>query len=63
VKGATKLLLMPLRPTDDAYITCIVCHQDQVEFEFTSRSPNARLVQGIHQRCAETIGDITDPKK
>jgi hypothetical protein len=54
-----KTLQMPLRPTDDAYITCVVCGQDGVEFEFHSRTPTQRQFQGMHLRCAETIGPVT----
>ena len=57
--ATTKILRVPMRPTDDAYITCVVCGQDGVEFEFHSRTPNRRQCQGLHLRCAETIGEVT----
>jgi hypothetical protein len=54
--AVTKTLHVPLRPTDDAYITCVVCRQAGVEFEFHARTPDRRQWQGLHLRCAETIG-------
>lgn len=54
----TKILRLPLRPTTDAYISCIVCHQANVEFEFWSRTPGTRQFQGLHQACAETMGEV-----
>ena len=57
--AAKRVLHVPLRPTEDAYITCIVCQQDGVEFEFHSRTPTQRQFQGLHLRCAETIGQLT----
>jgi hypothetical protein len=59
VAKPTKVLMLPLRPTTDTYITCVVCNQDHVEFEFSSRSPSARQFQGLHLKCAETIGIIS----
>lgn len=59
---ATRTLQLPLRPTDDHYITCVVCGQDGVEFEFFSRTAARRQFQGLHQRCAETIGPLTPAK-
>jgi hypothetical protein len=59
---ATSTLSVPLRPTDDHYLTCVVCNQDGVEFEFFSRTTKQRQFQGLHRRCAETIGPITDAK-
>ncbi len=47
-----------MTPTDDAYITCVVCRQAGVEFEFHSRAPDRRQWQGLHLRCAETIGPV-----
>jgi hypothetical protein len=55
---STHTLSIPLRPTDDAFITCVVCNEDGVEFEFHSRTPDRRQFQGIHERCAETIGPV-----
>jgi hypothetical protein len=59
---ATRTLQLPLRPTNDHYITCVVCDQDGVEFEFFSRTSARRQFQGLHKRCAETIGPIVDVK-
>jgi hypothetical protein len=56
----TYALRVPLRPTTDAYITCVVCDQDHVDFEFSSRTPRRRQFQGLHKRCAETIGEVTE---
>lgn len=56
----TYALRVPLRPTTDAYITCVVCDQDHVDFEFFSRTPTARQFQGLHKRCAATIGEVTE---
>lgn len=55
----TRTLQVPLRPTDDRYITCVVCSQDNVEFEFFSRTTERRQFQGLHARCAETIGPVS----
>lgn len=55
----TASLLVPLRPTTDAYITCVVCNQADVDFEFFSRTPERRQFQGMHKRCAETVGAFT----
>jgi hypothetical protein len=60
VTAPTKTLAMPLRATTDAYITCIVCREDHVEFEFWSRTPDSKQFQGLHRRCAETIGVISN---
>jgi hypothetical protein len=54
----TQTLHVPLRPTTDRYIACIVCDQVDVEFEFFSRTPGTRQFQGLHRRCAETIGNV-----
>lgn len=56
--AVTKTLHLPLRPTDDAYITCIVCRLTGVEFEFHSRTPGSRQWQGLHLHCAQTIGEV-----
>ena len=61
-KAPSKILAMPLRPSSDTYITCIVCVRDHCDFEFTARSAHARLVQGIHLECAQTIGAVTNEK-
>jgi hypothetical protein len=58
-KAPTRTLQVPLRPTDDPQLTCIVCGQAWVEFEFFSRSAGTRQFQGLHARCAETIGPLT----
>ena len=55
---ATRTLHVPLRPTDDRYITCVVCHQAEVDFEFFSRTASSRQFQGLHKKCAETIGPL-----
>jgi hypothetical protein len=47
-----------LRPTDDTQLTCIVCGEAWVDFEFYSRTDTRRQFQGIHTRCAETIGPL-----
>ena len=62
-KTSTKILAMPLRPSSDTYITCIVCTRVHCDFEFTSRTPGTRQVQGMHLECAETIGAIGDDKR
>ena len=62
-KTSTKILAMPLRPSSDTCITCIVCLRDHCDFEFTSRTPGTRQVQGMHLECAKTIGAVDDDKR
>jgi hypothetical protein len=58
----TRTLQVPLRPTDDPHITCVVCNRDGVEFEIFSRTPERRQFQGLHERCAATMGVLSAPR-
>src|SRR5260370_343674 len=58
----TLTLSVPLRPTDDHYITCVVCGQAGGQFEFFSRTTDRRQVPGLHARCADRLQPITTPK-
>ncbi len=58
IADPTRTLHVPLRPTTDVYITCVVCNQPGVDFEFFSRTPERRQFQGLHVNCAETIGPM-----
>jgi hypothetical protein len=53
----TMSLTIHLDRSHDAYLTCLVCNREGVDYEFTFRTGRgSRVTTGIHYDCAKLVG-------